>query len=92
MPRVILEGTIEVPKEELSAVIAELDTHIELTQKEDGCLTFVVEQDKRVENRFNVYEEFRDKVAFEMHQSRVKNSKWGSLTENAIRNYAIKYI
>ncbi len=92
MPKVILEGTIEIPKEDLNAVITELDTHKKLTQKEDGCLVFVVEQDQTVENLFTVYEEFDCKDAFELHQKRVKSSKWGELTKNSTRNYKIKYV
>lgn len=44
MSRVILEGYIVVPENDLAAVSAELATHIELTRKEEGCLQFDVAQ------------------------------------------------
>ncbi|BEU05319.1 hypothetical protein OAG1_41190 [Agarivorans sp. OAG1] len=37
--------------------------------------------------RFGVFEEFRDKSAFEHHQARVKASHWGKVTVNVERHY-----
>ncbi|EPR4995117.1 putative quinol monooxygenase, partial [Vibrio navarrensis] len=39
--------------------------------------------------RFDVYEEFVDKVAFEQHQKRVKASRWGKVTVSVERHYEI---
>jgi len=90
MEKVILNGHIIVPDSDITAVQAELPTHIELTKQENGCLIFNVTQDKHNANRFDVYEEFIDKQSFSAHQSRVKSSKWGSVTLNVERHYEIK--
>lgn len=44
MPRIVLEGHIVVPDNDLPAVLAALPIHIELTCKEQGCLRFEVKQ------------------------------------------------
>lgn len=77
MPKVTLEGFIEVPDADLDLVQSELPFHIDLTRKEPGCLIFSVERDHRSSNRFNVYEVFVSEEAFEHHQARVKGSRWG---------------
>ncbi|PID48121.1 MAG: antibiotic biosynthesis monooxygenase [Proteobacteria bacterium] len=56
---------------------------------EEGCLSFGVAQNSENPFKFDVYEEFKDKVSFEHHQERVKASKWGKITQNATRYYNI---
>ncbi|PTP11443.1 antibiotic biosynthesis monooxygenase [Vibrio sp. 10N.286.51.C3] len=90
MGKVILSGYIEIPENELEVVTTELDTHIELTRQEAGCLVFEVTQCNDTPTRFNVYEEFTDKPAFELHQARVKASLWGQVTTNVKRSYSIE--
>ena len=92
MPRVILKGYILVPESDLSAVKLELQKHIEQTRNEAGCLVFEVFADPLIAGRFNVYEEFSSKPAFESHQDRVRNSSWGELTVNIERHYEIEEI
>lgn len=89
MAKVILKGFIVVHDKDLEAVETELPNHIENTLQEPGCLIFEVNQEQSNKNRFNVYEEFQDKVAFEAHQTRVKNSRWGQITINVERHYEI---
>jgi quinol monooxygenase YgiN len=89
MAKVILSGYIEVPKADLGAVGLELPNHIALTQQETGCITFTVTQDREKPHRFDVYEEFIDKAAFEKHQARVKASDWGKVAQNVKRFYTI---
>ena len=89
MPKITLSGHIEVPKEDLNAVLTELPNHIALTQAEGGCMTFKVTQDSNNPQRFEVYEEFTDKVAFENHQARVKASQWGQVTQRVERFYTV---
>lgn len=89
MVKVTLSGYIEVPKEDLDAVLFELPNHIALTHQETGCITFTVTQDLEKPCRFDVYEEFIDKAAFEKHQARVKASDWGKVTQNVERFYTI---
>ena len=89
MSKIILKGYITVPKEELSIVIKELEIHKKLTLEEEGCIVFEVIQDKSIPTYFNVYEEFINKEAFDMHQVRVKNSQWGKVTKNVQRVYEV---
>lgn len=90
MGRVILSGHIEVPEMELEVVTEALKQHIELTRSEPGCLVFEVSQSSDSPTHFKVYEEFVDKTAFEFHQTRVKESYWGQVTENVTRSYIIE--
>lgn len=85
----ILKGFIIVPPNDLALVKDELDNHIQLTRSETGCLIFQVTQDPLNPCRFDVYEEFVDKVAFQAHQARVKSSRWGKITVNVERHYTV---
>ncbi|WLQ16166.1 antibiotic biosynthesis monooxygenase [Hahella aquimaris] len=89
MSKVILKGYIIVPHEDLSAVEQALPTHTQLTVEEEGCLTFQVTKNDGDPNRFDVYEEFVDRAAFNAHQIRAKNSHWGKVTHNVERHYEI---
>ena len=89
MPGLILRGHICIPEEDLPAIVGELPNHIELTRREAGCLVFEVTRDTRIQNLYHVYEEFVDRTAFEAHQERVKNSRWGQLTAEAERHYEV---
>ncbi|MBJ7536057.1 putative quinol monooxygenase [Marinomonas transparens] len=89
MSKVTLSGHIEVPSEDIEAVLAELPNHITLTRQEAGCIVFTVAQDTENPHRFDVYEAFTDKSAFEQHQARVTASHWGEVTKNVERFYKI---
>ncbi len=89
MPKVVLSGYIDVPASDLEAVTKELPNHIQLTLAESGCLAFQVTPEAETAGRFNVYEEFENEEAFELHQQRVANSHWGKITTNVSRNYEI---
>ncbi|MFQ2084661.1 putative quinol monooxygenase [Aeromonas veronii] len=89
MKEIILKGFILVSQNDLMAVKDELDNHIQLTRAETGCLIFEVTQDPLNPCRFDVYEEFVDKVAFQAHQARVKSSRWGEITVNVERHYTV---
>ena len=90
MSKVTLRGYMVVPETDLPAVAAELDSHIELTLAEAGCLVFEVSQDTSDLSRFNVYEEFRDEASFRQHQKRVRTSRWGSVTTDIERHYKVQ--
>ena len=90
--KVTLKGYIKVAEADISAIQKELPKHIELTRQESGCLSFQVSQDPENPNIFFVQEEFIDKVAFEKHQERVKNSHWGKVAKNVERHYQISGI
>ena len=86
---ITLQGYIVVPDTDLASVQDGLLEHIELTQREHGCLHFTVSQDTENKNRFNVHEKFVNHAAFEAHQTRAKNSRWGHIAANVERYYQI---
>ena len=92
MSKVIVEGYIDVPAQNIAAVMAELPNHIALTRLERGCLRFEVKNDAGYGNRFVVYEEFVNREAFDAHQRRVKESRWGAITKDVLRHYRIRYL
>ncbi len=49
----------------------------------------MVTQDDMNPLKFSVYEEFVDQAAFDLHQARVKSSRWGQVTQNVERHYQI---
>jgi len=89
LSKIILQGHIVVPESDIEIVESELANHIELTREEAGCLKFTVEQDPNVTGRFNVYEEFSSREAFDYHQQRVRASYWGKVTKDVERHYKI---
>lgn len=89
MPKIVLKGFILVPSKDLPAIQSEIVNHKNLTLKESGCLVFEVTQAKENPCRFDVYEEFIDNAAFDMHQERVKSSLWGKVSKNVERHYEI---
>lgn len=92
MPKIILQGYIEIPAIDIELVRNELSMHVELSRQEAGCLIFDLEEDSKNAYRFNVYEEFASQDAFDAHQERVRGSRWGSITKNAVRNYRISTV
>jgi len=89
MAKVILQGHIIIRDIDLSVVTYELTRHIELTRKEVGCVVFDVSPDQKNKNIFHVYEEFINRDAFEKHQRRVKQSRWGQVTADVERHYKL---
>lgn len=90
MSKVVLQGAIIVPEQDLAAVFAALPLHAHLTRSEPGCLQFEVKQGPGEPNVFSVYEEFVDRGAFEAHQLRSRTSEWGRIAANVIRHYEVK--
>ena len=86
-----MQGYILVPDTDLEIVRSELVIHTKLTQAEPGCLIFKVTPDTNNPNKFVVYEEFVNQTAFDIHQSRVKKSNWGIVTNQVQRHYQINY-
>ncbi|MDB1125869.1 putative quinol monooxygenase [Vibrio algarum] len=89
MANVTLKGFILVPSDKIKLVERELRVHTDLTLKEYGCITFQVTKNEKIPNRFDVYEEFVDRAAFDAHQARVKASYWGKVTVNVERHYEV---
>ena len=89
MSKITLKGYILVPEQDLQIVKRELINHKKLTLQEQGCISFSVIENSDNPLRFDVFEEFVDKAAFEQHQARVKSSYWGKVTLNVERHYEI---
>jgi len=89
MPKIILSGHILVSQLDLSAVRQALPEHCEATRNEPGCLVFKVDEDPIESGKFSVYEEFVDREAFECHQTRVRESRWGTISCNVQRCYTV---
>lgn len=89
MPKVVLKGHITVSAEDLLAVLEELPRHIALTREEEGCLQFDVEQSSQGPRIFSVHEVFADRLAFDLHQLRARNSAWGKVAVNVERRYTV---
>lgn len=84
---VTLEGTIQVPQDQLEATQAALVAHIALTRAETGCLSFEVWPSADNPLTFHVKEAFIDGEAFAHHQARAGASPWGQLTQGFARQY-----
>ena len=82
MKRVILRGHICVQGEQLGAVKRALEEHTRLTREEPGCIVFEVTQLTDDPLIFDVYEEFTNEAAFELHQNSVASSAWSEGTKD----------
>lgn len=91
MTKITLTGHIMVPHQDLNQVQRALSEHIKLTREEIGCLVFKVTQNVHNPLRFEVYEEFIDQAAFDLHQARVKASPWGQIAQNVERFYNVSH-
>ena len=89
MSKIILKGFILVSEIDLCVEQEELKNHTKLTLEEPGCIVFEVTQNKGNPLRFEVYEEFKDRASFDIHQVRVSSSRWGEVTQNVERHYKI---
>ena len=89
MPRVSLNGHIDVPADRMEAVTEALPLHIELSRAEPGCIFFNVDACPDVPGRFLVSESFTDRDSFDAHQTRTKASAWAGVTEGVPREYEI---
>ena len=90
LPCVTVTGYMIVPDTDLSAVRESLAEHVRLTQAEPGCMEFRVSESVQQPGRFDVYERFVDRVAFDAHQRRVRESAWGEVSRNATRRYDVR--
>ena len=87
--QIVVKGYIDIPLDELEAVVGALEIHKKLTRAEPGCLKFNVRPDRELLGRFIVYEKFASQEAFDTHQTRVKQSEWGRISVNVERHYEI---
>jgi len=89
MTKVTVTGTLTVDESELTEIRSALNVHMELTRAEPGCIVFEVVDDPEQIGRFNVYEEFVDRNAFEKHQARTNDSDWAIASRNVERSFEI---
>ncbi|APZ54755.1 putative quinol monooxygenase [Salipiger abyssi] len=87
MAEIRLTGTMTCPPERAEAVRAALPEHIRLTRAEPGCLHFDVTE--TAPGRFEVFERFADRAAFDAHQARAGASDWARVTAGCPRDYEI---
>ncbi|WP_051540989.1 putative quinol monooxygenase [Ahrensia sp. 13_GOM-1096m] len=87
-----LTGYIDVPVDRLYDVLGAMNTHINLTRGELGCIYFVMERDVSNSNHLNVEEIFKDRAAFEHHKERSAASDWAQTTQNIDRHFKIREI
>lgn len=90
--KIVLKGHITIPDADIECVKRALPRHIELTRRETGCLRFEVIPHQGDDHRYDVYEEFTDRAAFDAHQQRARESEWGRVTRNVERNYRIEEV
>ena len=89
MGKVILTGYVIVPEGEIDILKPAIAEHIKFTLAEPGCLEFSLTQSKDEPLKYSLYEEFVDRAAFELHQTRTKASKWANLSKNVERHFSI---
>ncbi|MCB1398269.1 MAG: antibiotic biosynthesis monooxygenase [Rhodobacter sp.] len=65
-----------------------LPEHIRLTRAEPGCERFEVTQAGPLV--WDVAERFTDRVAFEAHQARSRDSAWGRASAGIARDFTIR--
>lgn len=78
-------------EDEAATVRRHLPEHIALTRAEPGCLTFDVSatDDPMV---WEVMEAFRDRVSFDAHQARTRESAWFQATRGCLRDFRVEEI
>ncbi|KPP91089.1 MAG: hypothetical protein HLUCCA08_14215 [Rhodobacteraceae bacterium HLUCCA08] len=84
-----LTGHMDVPEDRVATVAAALPEHLRLTRAEPGCLRFDIGRDPACPIRFEVDEAFRDRAAFDAHQTRAAGSDWARITAGCTRVYSI---
>lgn len=89
MSRVMLRGYIVLPKSNREAILNALNEHVILTRHEQGCLAFKITPDGQDADKYWVYEEFVDRLAFEAHQERMRLSHWGQISTDVERCYEL---
>ena len=92
MDAVVLSGCLYIPNEDREAVMQALPLHIRLSKNEEGCCMFDVQTDANNPNKLHVYEVFESRLAFEAHQTRVRQSEWGRVSQNCQREYSVNYV
>lgn len=74
---------------ERAAVLAHRADHVAATRAEPGCLSFCIDEtdDPMI---FDVVEAFRDRAAFDTHQTRTRDSAWFAATRSVLRDFRVE--
>ncbi len=91
-PRIKLEGYLDVPVERWAASMSALETHIELTRSEPGCIEFNVNPCIEIKHRLLVSELFENQTSFDAHQARAAQSEWAEISAGIPRQYEISEV
>ena len=75
--------------EERAAVLLHRPAHSQATLAEPGCLSFTID-DTDDPLIFDVSESFRDRAAFDAHQTRTRDSAWFAATRTILRDFRIE--
>lgn len=86
---IVVNGTITAMPEELDVVAPGLADHVRLTNEEDGCISFSIDQSENDPCVFVVSERFVDQSAFDVHGARTRASAWWGLSQNCTRDFNI---
>ena len=76
-------------EEERSAVLLHRPAHVQATLAEPGCLSFTID-DTDDPLIFDVRESFRDRAAFDAHQTRTRDSAWFAATRHILRDFRVE--
>ena len=87
--QVFVKGTITCAPEDLEMLKTAVQSHINLTIAEPGCIQFSITQDDTDPCTFIVDESFVDRAAFDLHTKRTRASKWWEMTKHIPRNLEI---
>lgn len=74
---------------ERDAVLAHRAAHEAATRAEAGCISFRID-DTDDPMIFDVTESFRDRAAFDAHQSRTRDSAWFAATRGILRDFRVE--
>ena len=76
-------------EEERAAVLLHRPAYEAATRAEPGCLSFSIDttDDPMI---FDVVESFRDRAAFDAHQTRTRDSLWFQATRGILRDFRVE--
>lgn len=67
MSMIVIGATIKAKPGMEQQLIAKMDELAKATEKEDGCLMYIFNQDTKDPGTILVYEQYRDQAAFDAH-------------------------
>lgn len=76
-------------EDEAILVRSHMHEHMRLTRAEPGCLTFEISASDDPLT-FEVMESFRDRAAFDAHQTRTRDSLWFEKTRHILRDFVVE--